>query len=477
MLKVTAQSLWSSIGKRPTQTLEIPPGRLFGTDGIRGKVGELLTGPLARGIGFWTGKVLQEEGEAKGPVIIGQDSRNSSDMLTKAISLGLNEAGLDVWQVGLCPTPTVSYLTKNSEAMGGIMVSASHNPPEDNGIKFFGRDGLKISRSLAEKIENGLRGLITKETYLVSTGTSFQRQELTKTYLQAILQTLPPDTNFQGLRIVLDLAWGAAVNLVPAAFKQLGAEVICIHSLADGNRINVNCGSTHLQSLQEAVQAHKADCGFAFDGDADRVIAVDSQGKVLDGDYLLYIWGKYLQEQQKLPDNLIVATVMTNLAMEKAWQNLGGKLLRTSVGDQHVQAQMQSTGAMLGGEQSGHILCHHYHISGDGLQTALHLTAIAQKWGKSLQELRVNSFTPYPQLLRNIRVKNHQLLAHWQDCPEIKQAIAHASLSLGDGGRILVRASGTEPLIRVMVEACEPELVVHWTDYLVATIAKSLHFN
>ncbi|MFM6898697.1 MAG: phosphoglucosamine mutase, partial [Microcystis panniformis] len=272
--------------------IELPSSPLFGTDGIRGQVGELLTAPLALQIGFWAGQVLKNQAGVTKPVIIGQDSRNSSDMLANAITAGLTWAGIEVWQLGLCPTPCVAYLTRESEAMGGIMISASHNPPEDNGIKFFDGSGLKLSGSLAAQIEAGLRGNLELADKPENWGKATFCPELIQKYYQAVIASVGTNINLSGLKIVLDLAWGAAVNLAPLVFQTLGAEVICLHDRADGDRINVNCGSTHLESLQAAVINQQADLGFAFDGDADRVLAVDSQGRVVDGDYILYFWGR-----------------------------------------------------------------------------------------------------------------------------------------------------------------------------------------
>ncbi|MGL4498390.1 MAG: phosphoglucosamine mutase, partial [Planktothrix sp.] len=240
------------------------------------------------------------------------------------------------------------------------------------------------------------------------------------------------------------------------------------------DQINVNCGSTHLAPLQAAVRENQADLGFAFDGDADRVIAVDGQGRVIDGDYILYFWGKMLQQQQQLPENTIVSTVMANLGFEMAWKQLGGKLIRTAVGDQNVHAEMMQTGAMLGGEQSGHILCRHYGISGDGLLTALHLTALVQRSGCSMSQLREQSFSTYPQLLNNIRVEDRERRCNWQHCEPLQKAIAKAETAMGNQGRILVRASGTEPLIRVMVEAINPDLANYWSDNLVSAVQQYL---
>jgi phosphoglucosamine mutase len=422
-------------------------------------------------LGYWAGQVLKSSHDTLAPVIIGQDSRNSSDMLAMAIAAGLTASGLDVWQLGLCPTPCVAYLTRKYMGLGGIMISASHNPPEDNGIKFFTSQGTKIGATLSKQIEAGLRGELLA-TPAQSWGKYYYQSQLVQEYAQNLLQALPWGMDFQGMRIVLDLAWGAAVEVAPAVFKALGAEVICLHQQADGDRINVNCGSTHLQTLKAAVQEHQADLGFAFDGDADRLMGVDAEGRVVDGDYILYFWGKALKNSPKLPDNLIIGTVMANLGFERAWQDLGGSLLRTPVGDTAVQAQMWETGAMLGGEQSGHILCHHYGVSGDGIQTALHLTALVKQSGLSLAQMMQESFQPYPQILRNVRLEDGQKRRHWQECEPLQKAIQQAELALGNQGRILVRASGTEPLIRVMVESKEAQAALYWTDYLVQAVEK-----
>lgn len=447
---------------------------LFGTDGIRGKIGEVLSAPLALQIGFWAGIVLHEHGGKNGPIIMGQDSRNSSDMLAMALSAGLTAAGLEVWYLGLCPTPCVAYLTSITDAIGGVMISASHNPPEDNGIKIFGANGTKLSKGLQAEIEGGLRGKITAGVGVSKYGRHYSRTELVADYGQVLQQSLQPQINLQGMKIVLDLAWGAAVGLAPRVFTEMGADVICLHNQADGDRINVNCGSTHLDILSAAVQEHNADIGFAFDGDADRVLAVDHTGRQVNGDYILYLWGSHLQAKQQLPDNLIISTVMANLGFEKAWQKLGGKLIRTAVGDQHVQAEMLKTGGMLGGEQSGHILCRHYGITGDGLLTALHLAAVVKTAATSLAEMMDHSFQTYPQLLKNVRVEDREKRLGWENNQPLQQAIAEAKAAMGDNGRILVRASGTEPVIRVMVEAADAELAQRWTQQLVSQVQKHI---
>jgi phosphoglucosamine mutase len=285
-----------------------------------------------------------------------------------------------------------------------------------------------------------------------------------------MVTTLP----LRGMKVVLDLAWGAAVKLAPLAFQALGAEVICLHAQPDGDLINVNCGSTHLAPLKAAVKAHHADLGFAFDGDADRVLAVDTQDRTVDGDYILYLWGQMLRQVQQLPGNTIVATVMSNLGFERAWEKQGGKLIRAAVGDQYVHAEMMRSGSMLGGEQSGHILCRHYGVSGDGLLTALHLATLVQQSGIALADLVDQSFQTYPQRLQNVRVEDRARRLNWINCDPLQTAIAQAEAAMGEQGRILVRASGTEPVIRVMVEAVTTDLVNFWTENLSSVVKQHL---
>ncbi len=455
-------------------SLNLPDAPLFGTDGIRGRVGDILTANLALQVGYWAGQILRRVAPDVGPIVIGQDSRNSSDMLANALAAGITSAGIEVWNLGLCPTPGVAHLTATSDAIGGVMISASHNPPEDNGIKFFGADGKKLAKELQAAIEDGIRG---KSSAVVSPdrwGQHYYTSELIVQYVEAMKASLDPGVDLVGMKIVLDLAAGAAVNVAPEIFGQLGAELICLHDEADGDRINVNCGSTHLANLQAAVILHNAALGFAFDGDADRVLAVDNHGRKVDGDYILFFWGQHLRQLGLLPNDSIVTTVMANLGFERAWQALGGTITRTAVGDQYVQAEMTDSGAMLGGEQSGHILSPQHSVSGDGILTALHVAAIVSQSGKSLAELVDSSFQTYPQILKNVRVDDRDARLNWAKCQPLQDGIAAAEAAMGDTGRVLVRASGTEPLIRVMVEAETMETTKYWTEYLVAIVEK--HF-
>ncbi|MEM9805209.1 MAG: phosphoglucosamine mutase [Cyanobacteria bacterium P01_D01_bin.56] len=453
------------------QPLDLPKAPLFGTDGIRSRAGELLTAPLALQVGFWAGQILRQY--QSGAIVLGQDSRNSSPMIASALAAGLASAGMDVWDMGLCPTAAVAHMAGDAETAGGIMISASHNPPADNGIKFFGPDGTKLEKILQAKIEQALRQGSCPNAFNPGNqwGNTYQRPELVERYVDSLHQPFATRDFLSGMRIVLDLAWGAAASVAQAVFEATGAEVIIIHGCADGNRINVNCGSTHLASLKAAVAEHGADIGFAFDGDADRVMAVDSQGRVVNGDYILYFWGQTLQQAGQLPDNTIISTVMANLGFERAWEKLGGNLIRTQVGDQHVHAEMITRGAMLGGEQSGHILCHHYSLTGDGILTALHLATWLKQAECCLPTLIDQSFEPYPQRLKNVRVDDREKRRNWIDCDPVQQAIIQAESAMGSQGRVLVRASGTEPVIRVMVEAADADLVDHWTDTLADVVS------
>jgi phosphoglucosamine mutase len=474
----TVNSSVNSSGTLPWGQLDLPEGALFGTDGIRGKAGDLLTAVLAMRVGFWAGQVLREVSGDHAPIVLGRDSRNSSDMLATALSSGLTSAGLDVWDLGMCPTPVVAHVASTTGAIGGVMISASHNPPGDNGIKFFSAQGSKLEPSLQKRIEQAIRG----EIHIESThgenvwGQHIYRPELLEGYLKALVQPLVQEssTPFTGLKVVLDLAWGAATRTAVGVFESLGAKVIALHENPNGDRINVQCGSTHLESLREAVKLHDADFGVAFDGDADRALCVDGQGRTVDGDYILYFWGKQLLERGQLPDETLVSTVMSNLGFERAWEKLGGKLIRAAVGDQYVHAEMVATGAALGGEQSGHILCPKFGVSGDGLMTALHMADLVKQSGGNLASLVDASFRTYPQVLKNVRVEDRSTRLNWESCKPLMDAIDRAEKAMGDRGRILVRASGTEPVIRVMVEAELMELVTEWTETLVKVVEQNL---
>ncbi len=441
----------------------------FGTDGIRGRVGSGVTPALALQVGYWTGVVLQ----ADGPVVIGTDSRSSGPMLVAALAAGLMAAGREVWQLGLCPTPAVPGTIRRQGAAGGLMVSASHNPPGDNGIKVFGASGAKLSQQRQQAIEAGLQGHTPTPAFHGS-GRLELRPDLLDAYRDALVASAAGQ-RLDGCRIVLDLCWGSATACGEALFRSLGADLTVLHGEPDGGRINQGCGSTHLEPLRRAVLESGADMGFAFDGDADRMLAVDGRGRVVDGDHILYLWGSALRREGQLPGDRLVATVMSNLGFERAWQADGGVLERTDVGDQHVHAAMESLGAGLGGEQSGHILSARHGMSGDGLLTALQVATLIHGGGLSLAEWMEGSFRPYPQRLVNVTVPDRQRRQQWEQCEPLRLAVAEAEAAMAGQGRVLVRASGTEPLLRVMVEAAEQAQVDHWTERLAA--AAEQHLN
>ncbi len=441
----------------------------FGTDGIRGRVGTSVTPALALQVGYWTGVVLQ----ADGPVVIGTDSRRSGPMLVAALSAGLMAAGREVWQLGLCPTPAVPGTIRRQGAAGGLMVSASHNPPDDNGLKVFGATGAKLVAARQQAIEAGLQGR-TAPPPLAGNGRLVLRPDLLAAYVDS-LRASAGGQRLDGCRIVLDLCWGSATACGEELFRSLGADVLVLHGEPDGERINQGCGSTHLEPLKRAVLESGADMGFAFDGDADRMLAVDGRGRVVDGDHTLYLWGSALRREGQLPGDRLVATVMSNLGFERAWQASGGVLERTDVGDQHVHAAMEALGAGLGGEQSGHILSARHGMSGDGLLSALQVATLIHGAGLKLDEWMDGSFQPYPQRLVNVTVPNRQRRQQWQQCEPLRLAVAEAEAAMAGHGRVLVRASGTEPLLRVMVEAAEQSLVDHWTDRLAAAAEKHLN--
>jgi phosphoglucosamine mutase len=442
----------------------------FGTDGIRGRVGSVITPALALQLGYWCGRVLPQQG----PILLGSDSRSSGPMLVAALAAGLTAAGRDVLDLGLCPTPAVPGAIRALGGGGGLMVSASHNPPHDNGIKVFGACGAKLARTEQSAIEAGLTGVSPALEAVPANGRLERRPDLLEAYRQRLLASVG-EARLEGCRVVLDLCWGSATSCGEALFRELGAEVTVLHGQPDGTRINQGCGSTHLEPLRAAVLAQGAQMGFAFDGDADRMLAVDGRGRVVDGDQILYLWGQALMAEGALPQNRIVATVMSNLGFERAWQARGGVLERTAVGDQYVHAAMEDLGAALGGEQSGHILSARHGMSGDGLLTALQVASLIQASGGSLADWLEGSFQPYPQKLVNVTVPSRERRTEWQACEPLRQAVEQAEAAMAGSGRVLVRASGTEPLLRVMVEAADPGDVDHWSSHLAALADQHLN--
>ena len=435
---------------------------LFGTDGVRGVAGVDLTAELAFNLSTAAASVLADLGEFAGhrpTAIVGQDSRASGQYLEEAICRGLSSAGIDVYRVGILPTPAISFLVKDRGADLGVMISASHNPASDNGIKFFDRTGSKLADQIEAKIESVLGKTVVSTN---GAGRIIEDLEAKESYIKNLLKSL--DGNLSGLKVVVDCANGAASFVAPDVLKRAGAEVIAISASPNGLNINDNCGSTHLENLIEAVKSQGADIGIAHDGDADRVLAIDDKGSVIDGDFILGI----LAQDMQLPTKTVVGTVMTNLGLIKALEEKGIKFIATAVGDRYVLEEMLAGGHVLGGEQSGHIIISKYANTGDGLLTALQLISKLKKSGKSASEL-ASFMKRYPQVLINVSGVAKEKLASNQ---VIAKAVSDVQQRLADKGRVLLRASGTEALIRVMIEAQDLSLAQELASEL-ATLVKS----
>ncbi|WDH75799.1 phosphoglucosamine mutase [Exiguobacterium marinum] len=426
-------------------------GKYFGTDGVRGVANSELTAELAYRLGRAGGYVLSKhlpEGEQP-KVLIGRDTRISGHMLEGALIAGLLSIGAEVMRLGVISTPGVAYLTKSLDATAGVMISASHNPVADNGIKFFGSDGFKLDDATEQEIEDILDA--TEDTLPRPTGKDLgfvsDYYEGAQKYLQMLKQTVEED--FEGLHIALDCAHGATSGLAARLFADLEANVSTIGNSPNGLNINEGVGSTHPEHLAEFVREKGADMGLAFDGDGDRLIAIDENGEIVDGDKIMYICGKYLSEKGRLKDNTIVATVMSNLGFHKAVEEAGMTALQTAVGDRYVVEEMKKHQYTLGGEQSGHLIFLDHSTTGDGMLSGVQLAEIVKTTGRKLSELAAE-MPVYPQKLVNIRVTNKNDAMNGE---RVLATIQEAEAEMGGNGRILVRASGTEPLVRVMAEA------------------------
>ena len=432
--------------------------RLFGTDGVRGKANAELTPELAYKLGraatIYFGRESQSASKAAPTVLIGRDTRVSGEMLEAALIAGICSAGGRAIVAGVIPTPAVAYLSRKLETKAGIVISASHNPFYDNGIKFFGGDGYKLPDAVEDEIEEIVHKIGTNDDLPRPTDDKLchveNRHNLLEDYVNFVLQTT--DQRLDGMNIVLDCANGAAYEAMPEILQRLGAHVITLGTNPNGVNINDNCGSTHIENLQRAVLENHADIGIAHDGDADRCLCVDEKGYIIDGDHILVICATEMMKAGTLPDNTVVTTVMANIGFRQAIQKLGGKFEITKVGDRYVLENMLKNGYTLGGEQSGHIIFTEHSTTGDGLITALQVLSAIKRTNKKASELNA-LMTTYPQVLLNVRVKNKA--AYEQE--SVQEAIKAAEAELGDSGRILVRASGTEPLIRVMAEGPNQE--------------------
>ncbi|SFE83951.1 phosphoglucosamine mutase [Alteribacillus iranensis] len=443
-------------------------GKYFGTDGVRGIANTELTPELAFRLGRAGGYVLTKEVEHP-KVLIGRDTRISGEMLEGALVAGLLSIGAEVMRIGVISTPGVAYLTKAVSAQAGVMISASHNPVEDNGIKFFGSDGFKLSEEQEQEIESLIEGEDTMPRPIgKELGVVNDYFEGGQKYLQFLKQTVNED--FEGLHITLDCAHGAASSLAPHLFADLEADISTIGNNPDGININDGVGSTHPETLASYVKENKADVGLAFDGDADRLIAVDEKGQIIDGDKIMYICAKHLKEEGLLAHNTVVTTVMSNLGLYKALEQIGIDTKKTAVGDRYVMEEMRKGGYSLGGEQSGHIIFLDHVKTGDGMLTALQLVDIMKSTGKPLSELAAE-MEKFPQKLVNVRVVNkHDIHTNTQ----IAEAIERVEEEMGGNGRILVRPSGTEPVVRVMAEAETEELCDKYVQQIAAVVEKHM---
>ena len=445
--------------------------KYFGTDGIRGIAGESLTADLSFKVGKALGKLLTEKKEHP-KVVIGRDTRISCDMIEQGLTAGLTSTGVNVMTVGTIPTPAIAYLTKTIETDSGIMISASHNPYQDNGIKIFGPDGFKLTDEQELEIESLIdNSEQIKNASFDKIGKLYSGNELTQKYIQHIKQSITGDLS--DIKIALDCANGATTGVAPFIFGDLEADIETIGCQPNGTNINDNVGSTKINTISEFVKKNNVDVGFAFDGDGDRVLAVDAKGNIVDGDKIMFILAKHLKEQGELKDNMVVSTVMSNIGFYKAIEENGLQSVKTAVGDRYVVEEMRKNNYSLGGEQSGHIVLMNYATTGDGILTAVKLADIIKTSGKSLEEL-ASEVNIYPQKLVNIKVVDKK--AAMEDS-EVLAECENVEKELEGNGRILLRASGTENLIRVMVEASSDELTDKYCEQVARIVREKFEIK
>lgn len=446
--------------------------RLFGTDGVRGVANKELTPTLAMQLGQAGAYVLTKQSSHKATIVVGCDTRISGDMLANALMAGICSVGADAVYVGVVPTPAVAYLTRKYKADAGVVISASHNPVEFNGIKFFNCEGFK----LPDQVEDEIESLISNncEDIIKPIGTDIgkiqYRYNGADEYIEKACQAVNVDLS--GMKIVADCAEGASYYTSVETLKKLGAEVIAIHNNPDGTNINKNCGSTHMEELCERVVKEKAQVGVAFDGDADRLLAVDENGKMVNGDEIMAIIGNYMKEKGILKKDTIVATIMSNLGLFMMGDEKGINIEKTKVGDRYVLEKMREMGANLGGEQSGHIILLDENTTGDGLLSALHLLQVVKETGKPLSELS-KVMEVLPQALVNAKVPNEKKET-FMNIPEIANAIKELEKEFDGNGRVLIRPSGTEPLVRVMIEGRDQEVINKKAKELAEYIEKNI---
>ena len=443
--------------------------RLFGTDGVRGTANKDITADFSLRLAQAAAVVLAAGARERGErprAVIAKDPRISSDFISAAVSAGLASSGVDVFDAGVIPTPACAYLTADLGADFGVMISASHNAAPDNGIKFFSHGGHKLPDSLEDEIESAMGQSLTPLGGEVGKVTRFADAE--DRYLVHLLGTL--ETKLDGMKVVVDCAHGAASAISPQALSDAGAKVVVIGADPDGTNINSGYGSTHLSALKAAVVEHGAALGIAHDGDADRCLAVDESGRVIDGDHIMAILALAMKDSGKLSRDTLVATVMSNLGLKVAMKEAGIKMLETAVGDRYVLEEMRSGGYALGGEQSGHIIFSQYATTGDGVLTGLQLAARMVETGKPLSEL-ASVMDTYPQVLINVPDVDKSALA---GNPDLAELVDQAKAELGDNGRVLLRASGTEALVRVMVEAKDQGSAQSWAERIANLVAEKL---
>jgi len=442
--------------------------RYFGTDGIRGRANRVITPELALKVGQAAGLIFKN-GDHRHRVLIGKDTRLSGYMIETALIAGFTSVGMDVLLTGPIPTPAVGMLTRSMRADLGVMISASHNPFDDNGIKLFGPDGYKLSDETEQKIEDLVDSDLGKR--LAKSGDLGRARRIDGVqdrYIEFAKLTLPRAVSFEGLRVVMDCANGAGYRVAPGALWEMGADVIPIGVDPDGFNINKDCGSTDLRALSAKVREMRADIGIALDGDADRVMIVDERGHVVDGDQLLAVIAESWKQDNRLQRSGVVATVMSNLGLERYLGSLGLELVRTPVGDRYVLEHMRTHGFNIGGEPSGHIILSDYTTTGDGFIAALQVLAVIKRLNKPVSEV-CHRFEPLPQVLKNVRYQTGKPLEN----AKVRSAIASAERKLGGGGRLIVRPSGTEPVIRVMGEGDDRTLVESVVDDVVEALSQA----
>lgn len=439
----------------------------FGTDGVRGVANSELTPEIAFKLGRYGGYVLAQHIEEDTPrVLVGRDTRMSGNMLEHALVAGLLSIGAEVLRLGVISTPGVAYLTRQQNATAGIMISASHNPAEDNGIKFFGSDGFKLSDEQEREIEELANGDVDNlpRPSAEGLGSAEEYKESVLKYSQYLKQTIPGDLS--GVKVVLDAANGATSPIVNRLFADLETDFFVVGDTPDGLNINEGVGSTHPELMAKTVVEKEADVGLAFDGDGDRLIAADENGNIVDGDKILYICGKYLNEKGQLKNSTVVSTIMSNIGFYHALEENDIKSVKTNVGDRYVVEEMRENGYNLGGEQSGHVIFLDYSTTGDGVLTGIQLLKVIKETGKPLSELAAE-VTTYPQELINIRVTDKDAV---MEHPRVQEIIAEVEAEMDGNGRVLVRASGTEALLRIMTEAPTQEEVTEYCERIAAVV-------